>query len=459
MSWLSKIKEFFTLCQNSADAGSPTCIRLKCMKGAVGSYGCYLYPNEAIHIYKMMENNATCLDIRYPDAPDGTPALLDSAASAFMKSLIESGTGVKILHNITDPDIIQAEQKGENLARLAYGDRVEDFTTYSKDFKSFTLTPLSSCKDLRFNVTIPDDQNQKIRSLPKIYAIPSYPCETTLLQYAETENRVFDNAQKRKINTDEIIVQLVTAVRLLHVKGFHKDIKLENVAICGDRVKLLDFGFSCLRGETNRFLGTDGYIYNDPRKNHLRYIDFESVNRQALEQALQTIFGKLEKNDADKNMLMNDMFAVGVVSILLKTYVEKVYANKEYIDALIKYIGAVYNKASPGGMLGGYIEPNARRRWVPSGRKTTGPRARLLWRNVETGELRTKRMVSIGGRRVAEFVVIDGRDSAAPSVPPAGCSCSVPRCYKCRPAAASDTVSPSASPSRRRRAAASRRSP
>ena len=422
---LDGIRNFFQICRGSTgDASQPpartqrqpdACIRVQCSRGAEGSFGCYLDPTKTALIYDMIIDNIAC--IRFSN--------ITTPVDAYIRELKNNGTGMKILHSPTDK-AMQDEVNGERVAREAFGDDIEKYTTYPLDASFFRIEP--TCDTLKLHMGRSADQVMSVK--PFMFVIPALPCKSDFLTLL----------QPNKLTSipSDWLKQVVCAVRRLHEHGFHRDIKLENIALCDDgTVKLLDFGLSCSRTtDYDHAKGTPRYLYElfKYTKNYAAdEFDDEIVNRKLLEPALRETFNE----NTYEIRILNDIYAIGVVYMVVNfMLVNSMVVDRDYklvtrvsYLTVFKDIMQIYDTClgadgtervdDDTASLVSHLPPTrsgggktAGQRWVSTGRKTkaAGGRARLLWRNAATGELRTRRMVLRGdGKRVAAYVKVARR--------------------------------------------------
>jgi serine/threonine protein kinase len=82
---------------------------------------------------------------------------------------------------------------------------------------------------------------ENVETLTKINLVVEYGGEYSLLEYVKR------NYPLSIPKVKDISYQLIKAIAYLHDKNIvHRDIKLQNVLIHNDKIKLIDFGFSCL---------------------------------------------------------------------------------------------------------------------------------------------------------------------------------------------------------------------
>ena len=82
---------------------------------------------------------------------------------------------------------------------------------------------------------------ENVESLTKISLVVEYGGDQSLLEYVKR------NFPLKMSVVRDIAGQLIRAVSYLHSKSIvHRDIKLQNILIMNGKIKLIDFGFSCL---------------------------------------------------------------------------------------------------------------------------------------------------------------------------------------------------------------------
>lgn len=82
---------------------------------------------------------------------------------------------------------------------------------------------------------------ESVETLTKISLVVEYGGKESLLEYVK------HNYPLSIDRVRDISFQLIKAISYIHDKNIvHRDIKLQNVLINQDKIKLIDFGFSCL---------------------------------------------------------------------------------------------------------------------------------------------------------------------------------------------------------------------
>ncbi len=82
---------------------------------------------------------------------------------------------------------------------------------------------------------------ESVETLTKISLVVEYGGKESLLEYVK------HNYPLPMDTVKDISYQLIKAIAYLHDKNIvHRDIKLQNVLIHESKIKLIDFGFSCL---------------------------------------------------------------------------------------------------------------------------------------------------------------------------------------------------------------------
>lgn len=82
---------------------------------------------------------------------------------------------------------------------------------------------------------------ESVQTLTKISLVVEYGGKESLLEYVKNNYPLPMNKVR------DISFQLISAINYIHEKNIvHRDIKLQNVLIHQDKIKLIDFGFSCL---------------------------------------------------------------------------------------------------------------------------------------------------------------------------------------------------------------------
>ena len=145
-------------------------------------------------------------------------------------------------------------------------------------------------KNVKENITNAYKREKKIH--PQL----DHPNIIKLIEIIENENNIYFVMEKCKMNLDELIKslkpklsdftsfdewieatklktlelstvkkyfkQIVEGVKYLHDKNIaHKDLKLENIVLCDDKVKIIDFGFAVYDTEkSTKYIGTLDYI-------------------------------------------------------------------------------------------------------------------------------------------------------------------------------------------------------
>ena len=105
--------------------------------------------------------------------------------------------------------------------------------------------------------------------------------DNDLFRMIDKNGAIEDNARLQ-----QYALHILTGVSHLHEKQiFHFDVKPENILMCGDTLKLADFGLSHSQnwsfngaefgslGQGVRFFGTPGYIPHEQLANHGKFVD------------------------------------------------------------------------------------------------------------------------------------------------------------------------------------------
>lgn len=124
------------------------------------------------------------------------------------------------------------------------------------------------------------------------YIIMEYASGGTLRE--RIEQRKANNEPFSKDELVSIYKQLISGMASINAELVHRDIKPENILICGDKLKISDFGLAKISSESTRTMSFKGY-------GTLPYIAPEAWN-------------------SDKNTIQMDIYSMGIVFYELATF-------------------------------------------------------------------------------------------------------------------------------------------
>ena len=216
---------------------------------------------------------------------------LEGKSFKIMKDIKYSKTGQG------DGSIIEEENAFKSLAII--GDEfIEKFTTYNNitsNFVKYSILKFKSIQNYNFNITGIHNIKSNNNILSTITIILFSGCSTISI----------DNFDPIKLIKD-----ISEPLKILHSKNYtHMDIKQDNIVLCKDKYKLIDFGMLKDRTYLTSVGGTDGYILPalDPHQ--------KGVFRELFNISLKKIT-QLNKSDMNHYFKKSDEYAVACILYL-----------------------------------------------------------------------------------------------------------------------------------------------
>ena len=377
-----------------------SCAKIKCDPTQMGTYGCYFNPTMVPDLLNLFMKHKDCIICH--NLASGEVLELSEVVD-FVK---ETKLGFKILHDLDKNGAnLDDEINGEAVARAAFDDETSRYTAYPAlppgwTGTSFKLSPTTCASPIEWEmITHEDDDKDDDKDEPKpsgkvdyLVVVPSVHCKCLFDFLVE--------GRSREIPVD-FPEQLTIALHKLHRVGVHKDIKIDNIAVCNGEVRLLDFGMARLftSRELRKCEGTLGYMFANA---------FDSKCRTQHDPDMFTRQGRARSNASKEfikykspgldSMILNDLHAAMVTVAITQSMgckYTQVETLGQYADLLtsmytMPYIGTMTYNADDGQfsivILGiPYVSRNGCTfttkdgTVVPRGKETNGIYGHLNW--------------------------------------------------------------------------------